>query len=351
VKKIQTGIIDSVAVDGLLYLATGMRNPLKPATALLQKPAAGFGKPENLTIEVGTAETVKALNTELSDRAKKLAERRRARNSQAILENTTVAKVDAAVGLSKESQAAAYCYLAAYIMRLHSRTSSSFVASLRLMQSRYASWYSEGSEIVENFEIEEDTAEAIKGMFSKRPNILHTWIMWVAYNENLDSLDKNGKGLMEYLAGQIFAYTGLHAVTQTQAIQQATNCDMQLLLTELEGPMTRTSVMELYNLLKNHEITSLNPNRKTFFRYARNWDAAYFAPLQTKRCIPLVYLTAKVYKLVAPSGAKSDPMKIFGLSDVGLKSREQLDRVADKLASLLIKVDDDGNTGSSWFTD
>ncbi|BAM36030.2 nucleocapsid protein [Persimmon virus A] len=347
IKRIKNGDTSNLTVDGLIYLATSLRDPSNPEVALLTAPTAKFGAPAALTIDLTNTDSQQATNPKISVKAQKLIDRRKKEASQIVDEEEK--KNDDVSSVSKEGQASAYCFIAAYLMRLYSRTAESFCASLDLMRSRFGSWYTEGSSILDSFEMEETIADDLKGMLSKKPNILNTWVMWVAFNENASVLDRNNRGLMEYLAGQIFSYTSLHVVTQTLAIQQYTKCDMAMLLSELESPMTRGTVQELYKLIRDYEVTTLHPDRTTFFRYARNWDAGYFAPLQTKKCTNLVYLTASVIKLIAPTGARSDPTKIYGLSDLGEMTKTKLDKVAMKLSDLLTRVEGDENTGSCWI--
>ncbi|KAK4851250.1 hypothetical protein QYF36_013633 [Acer negundo] len=205
------------------------------------------------------------------------------------------------------------------------------------MQERFKGWYAAGHNVIDSFQLEESMANSIKQAFVRRSGVINTWVMWVAYNENETEMGMNNKRLMEYLSGQVFQYTGMHALTLTLAIQQVTKCDMGFLLGELNCPMTRQAVQAIDHLLQNHELVKEKPGRKTYFRYARLRDSDYFLEIQSKKCPQLVYVVAKTLKNVSPTGASSDPTQIYCIKNMGEVWKKRLDGVADRLSELLMQ--------------
>ncbi|KAK2639659.1 hypothetical protein Ddye_027454 [Dipteronia dyeriana] len=232
-------------------------------------------------------------------------------------------------------------------MRLHARRPDSFIKSIKGMQERFKGWYAAGHNVIDSFELEESMANSIKHAFERRPEVISTWVMWVAYNENETDTGNINKGLMEYLSGQVFQYTRMHAVTLTLAIQKETKCDMAFLLRQLNCPMTREAVQAIDHLLQNHELVKEKPGRKTYFRYARVWDSGYFWELQSKNCPQLVYVVAKTLKNVLPTGASSDPTKIYCIKDMWEVMKKRLDGVTTNLSELLISLNAADNQSRS----
>ncbi|DAC81993.1 nucleocapsid [Trichosanthes associated rhabdovirus 1] len=346
-------------IDIILFLAVSLRDPNDTSKLLLTPPADGFGlkttigKPSVSAVDKKTTDD-DADQQQGSSVAASLKERLAARKGQKmvneIITKTTAGSSNAPIeGISSENQAAVYSFLAAFLLRAHSRQPESLIDALPKMVERCASWY-EGAEIViGNLTVEKTLIESMKNLLARREEVMSTWVMWVSYNENEVILNKNNYGMLSYLAGQIYQYTGLHAVVQVLAIQQVTQVPMDQLLGELNHRSTRQPLLALYDMLQHHEIVKEKPGRKTYFRYARIWDSGYFHELQSKQCPDLVYLAAKILKEVSPTGARSDPTKIYAIQDLGETKKEFLDRVATNISRWLVEADDDtGDSGASW---
>ncbi|KAK3199656.1 hypothetical protein Dsin_023071 [Dipteronia sinensis] len=337
----------------MLYLAVSLRDPGDTTKALLNAPDPAIGKRSNLA-EPNAGTTV--YDTKAAALRKRLAEiinknRTGSTSAATVVANASIQPetVNAVVEYkdSIDDRASAYCYIAAYLMGLHARQSYSFIKSIKRMQERFKGWYAAGHKVIDSFELEESMANSIKQAFGRRPEVISTWVMWVAYNENETEMGKNNKGMMEYLSGQVFQYTGMHAVTLTLAVQKETKCDMAFLLRELNCPITRQAVQAIDHLLQNHELVKEKPGGKTYFRYARVWDSGYFSELQSKNCPYLVYVVAKTLKNVLPTGASSDPTQIYCIKDMGVVMKERLDGVAGKLSELLVSLNAADNESRS----
>ncbi|XP_059440229.1 uncharacterized protein LOC132172695 [Corylus avellana] len=238
----------------------------------------------------------------------------------------------------QQGSASVYTFLAAYLLRLQSKLPDGFVSSLDQCKNRYAGWYKHGREIMNRVTVSAEVAEKIKNALGRRPEIIHTWVMWIAVNENRPSESKlsvQQRGLVEYLAGQIFSYTGMHAYTLTMAIQETTKCELELLLRELNCPLTRSAVVGIRNIVKNHELKEGHSTQTTYFRYARVWDPGYFYEVETKSCIALVYLVAKTFKEIGTTSEVADPTKIYALTRLGEWMKAHLDVVSSRLVKMI----------------
>lgn len=347
-------------IDIMLFLAVSLKDPNNVSNNLLTAPADGFGaktqlgKPNTVmpTVEENKSvvEQVAAAAPDTNSLVAKLAARKNQMSANKIITSSVAGASTAKVtGISMDSQAAIYSFVAAFFLRAHSRQPDSLIDSIPRMIERCASWYDGAERMLESLVVDRIMIDGIKNLLARREEVMSTWVMWVAFNENETHMNKNNQGMMSYLAGQIYQYTGLHAVVQILAIQQVTQVPMDELLGELNHRSTRQPLLALYEMLQYHELVKEKPGRKTYFRYARIWDSGYFHELQSKQCPDLVYLAAKILKEVSPTGARSDPTKIYAIQDIGDTKREFLDRVAGNIAQWLVKADDDtGDSGASW---
>ncbi|DBA36925.1 TPA_asm: N [Arctium alphacytorhabdovirus 1] len=346
-------------VDIVLFLAVSMRDPSDLTKFLLRPPASKFGAPTAMNKpSAPRQESQPAANTAEhgepaagASASERLAAQRARKAAQDLVNAGRVTgETITEDGSSADEQAAVYCFLAAFLLRTHSRQTESFLGSVDAMIERCGGWYEKADSMLRSLTIEAALITSFKMMLARREEVISTWVMWVAYNENEVKLSKNNSGLLSYLAGQIFQYTGLHAVVQILAIQQVTKIPMDQLLGELNHRSTRQPLQAFYKMLQVHELVKEHPGRKTYFRYARIWDAGYFHELQSKACPDLVFLTASIVKQVSPTGAKSDPTKIYAIQDIGETKRAFLTEVAEKISSWLVRADDDDDeAGASWF--
>ncbi|DBA36977.1 TPA_asm: N [Chrysanthemum alphacytorhabdovirus 1] len=346
-------------VDIVLFLAVSMRDPSDLTKFLLKPPAAGYGAQQAISRPSAprqddqpkpSGSNVGEHSGGLSASERLAAQRAKKQAEDLVNDGKVGGEPPMNDGSSSDEQAAVYCFLAAFMLRTHSRQTESFLSSIDSMIERCGGWYEKADAILRSMTIDAALVTSFKMMLARREEVISTWVMWVAYNENETKMSKNNCGLMSYLAGQIFQYTGLHAAVQILAIQQVTKVPMDQLLGELNHRSTRQPLQAFYKMLQIHELVKEHPGRKTYFRYARVWDSGYFHELQSKACPDLVFLTASIVKQVSPTGAKSDPTKIYAIQDIGETKRVFLTEVAEKISSWLVRADDDDEeAGASWF--
>ncbi|QRX38975.1 nucleocapsid protein [Chrysanthemum yellow dwarf virus] len=250
--------------------------------------------------------------------------------------------------VDKESRAAAYAYIAAFLMRLQCRDVKQVMKTVETAKTRFNGFYDSGGDTLDQLIPSERALSRLKDVFSRRPEITSTWVAWVAYSENEMTLTRQNRGIMEYLALQVFAYQGMHVVVQIFAIHELTKYPMGALLRELDCRMTRAAVQEVYKIVREYQRTQDHPARKTYYRYSRVWDERYFSRVQSKHCAHLLYLAARTVKDLSPDST-SDPTQIYAVQNMSETMKEQLDDVSARLIGILLSNDDDDEeTGTIW---
>lgn len=362
--NIASGAITSKTIDACLALAVSIP---KPATskfsAMLSPPPDGVGK--KITFEQPTASSVARVGlTQLQQ--KQLVKSREAFAAETDEERKTAldkiikgleAQEAGTPSTSRtqvvdETEAAAYGFLAAIIIKLCAKTAESFIEGLPRVRDRFSSWYDTSSQVIKTFNPTESVLNTLRTGFGRRPEILSTWVLWVAYNENReDPLLITQQGLLTYLAGQQFSYPGMHAYTLLIEIHEQTGIKFGQLLREMDCPATRAGVKEVLDIIKDFEITKLHPKRTTYFRYARNWDPKYFGTLQSTQCKTLVYVAASVCKKISAQGEKGDPTEIYAIKTLDATIKERLEAVANRMAHKIIdQMLVDAMSGEAWVS-
>ncbi|DBA37014.1 TPA_asm: N [Ficus alphacytorhabdovirus 1] len=361
VRAIETGNVTADTLMMMLHLAVSLKSTSDVKVPLLKKPL-GFKEYSNYKkiTDIETAdeedeiddETMAAIAAAAGGSKKKKGKRNAA--AEKLQLNIAAAKEKQVIKEDgeddKESQAAVYAYVAAYLMRMQCRQSTTIAETFERFKTRFSGFYDVGKETIADFSPDAESLETIREVLARRPEITNTWVAWVAYNENEHILHKQDRGLLEYLAIQVFAYQGMHVVVQILSIHQISHVPLGMLLREMDCQITRTAVSEVYRIMRDYQPNDKHPTRKTYFRYARVWDDGYFSKVQSKQCSQLLYLAAKVVKELSPN-TTSDPTKIYAVANMGESMRQKLDAVAQKLLDLIMtSLEDDEESGSIWKT-
>ncbi|AJG39186.1 nucleocapsid [Wuhan Insect virus 6] len=351
---LNNGDVNANTVNIMLYLAVSLKSMENIQKHLLISPNAILTKPFEMSDIVLEDQRVEETISETENLSFREKLKRRKEASKAVRED-----VEATAGISqapadaendpKEYQAAAYAFIAAYLLRLSTRQAKPTLEKMGTMKERFTSFYDKGHATLDTFNIQSETMEKLRGIISRKKEAVGTWVLWLSYNENSNSeLTSNELGMLEYVGLQIYAYMGMHAVTQTLALRQVSKLPLDVLLTQLCCQLTRVAVDEIYNIVKNYEITDRHPNRTTYFRYARAWDSGYFGKVQSKECPQLVYLAAKTVKELSPN-LKSDPTQIYAVLSIGESIMEKLNKVSDNLVSYIMdSMAEDEDAGDIW---
>nr|DAF42332.1 TPA_asm: N [Lotus corniculatus virus 1] len=249
-----------------------------------------------------------------------------------------------------DEDAYAYTYLAAYIMRLAGKTAAVWADKLELAKSRFNTWYGGEPTVLDNIDIDAETAEKIREGMARRPDCIATWVLWAAYNENENpKMDSNDSGMLRYLVTQMYSYTGMHAYASIMQLQIEHNVTFSFLLDELNCPVTRKAVHEIADIIRHHEVTEVHSDRKTYFRYARVWDSGYFVNLQSKNCTVLGYTVAKTRKMLSSNSVTSDPTQAYAFKGMDEKLKTSLNAVADRLYDkIMAHATQDEESGDVW---
>ncbi|ATS17308.1 nucleocapsid protein [Cabbage cytorhabdovirus 1] len=360
-ENLNAGTVTAALADMCLALAVSLPKPalatfehlLTPIPATIGTGVA-FNQPEvNDAAPSLTATQQMALN-----RARERLQTETDAERQADLQRTidrleqqvNGERVNAPANHVNESDATAYCFLAAFIMKLNGKAEDAFQEGIAKMKIRYPAWYEGGSQVLLNFNPTLETLKALRTIFNRRPEILSTWVMTVAVNENREGVMlPTHQGLLNYLVCQQYSYFGMHAYSLLLSIHEATGIKLGQLLREMDCPITRAGVMAAFDLIKNHEITSKNPARTTYFRYARVWNSNYFRALQSSNCTTLVYVAAKVAKITSAQKVGGDPMEIYALKNIDEVMLTRLNKVAAKMSELILTaMMEDEIAGVAW---
>lgn len=363
---------DSVTADVvfmMLYLAVSCKSTLDVEKNLLTPPPGmtqtiEYTKPTpSNEVDINSSgiedqlddifDTPSASAPGISKRAMKRARAKKGAASRELEDTIRAARGQSeehATSLSdKGFMAAAYTYIAAFLMRLQCRQpDSKMIEATKKAIERFSGFYDDGREVFDTLEISEESLRAIRDVIARKPEVTSTWVAWIAYNENKVSLVKQDFGLLEYLATQVFSYQGMHVVTQTLAIHQITAVPLGMLLREMDCQMTREAVREIYRIVKDYHRNADHPDRTTFYRYARVWNEGYFSRVQSKSCAQLLYLAAKIVKELG-TNSNSDPTQIYAVKDLAASAKERLNKVADNIISFIwAQAADDEEAGDAW---
>ncbi|UTN00441.1 putative nucleocapsid [Hyptis latent virus] len=339
-----TGNIKEHLMKSPMEVVKSDRVYTRPEAEAVIEPTVVNDEEQQEVLELFADQASQPKSKKQQKRAKKVSAKLMEINQGASTSATIVGKI-----ANKEYQAAAYAYMAAYLMRLQCRQSDKVMSGLEVPKNRFSGFYDAGASTLDTLVPGEKSFENLRTILGRKPEVTSTWVAWVAYNENeRKSMLKQDLGLLEYLAIQVFAYQGMHVVTQVFAIHQIAKCGLGDLLQQLNSKWTTTAVNVIYNIIKNYQRTDKHPERKTYWRYARVWNDGYFSQIQSKSCSQLLYLAAKTVKTMS-NDEKSDPTQIFAIKDMATKMKERLDLISDKLVDMLMAVDDnDETTGDIW---
>nr|QBS46637.1 nucleocapsid [Raspberry vein chlorosis virus] len=371
IKAINEGTITSDILFMMLYLAVSCRSTMDVSKYLLSKPtgmtammdhtpptaAASDEHIEDATTDrnedvisgiFANASSGKRTNKQGGNKTNRPESSDALRQAQNSRRNNTPLQVEDS---DKEHMAAAYSYISAFLMRLQCRQpDSKMMTAIEKARARYNGFYDEGQGIFDSMNVSEESLTMIREVLARKPEITSTWVAWTAYNENEVTLGRQDKGLLEYLATQVFAYQGMHMVTQTLAIHQITKVPIGKLLAQMDCQMTRAAVTEIYYIVRDYQKNEQHQDRKSYYRYARVWSDGYFSKVQSKACGQLVYLAAKTVKDLGAS-TNSDPTEIYAIKDLSAAARERLDRVSAKLIDYIWSLaNNDEDAGGIWKT-
>ncbi|DBA37035.1 TPA_asm: N [Hedera alphacytorhabdovirus 1] len=349
IKALSTGTSTSSTVDICLTLAVSLGKPAEASfSSMLSEPPEDQGSklpwvaPDSTKIAKTSGLSYvqrRTLNMAKTNLATETDEAKRDVLTETIknLEDQEAGIIEPQSQPTRSTDDAnAYCFMASLLLKLYSKSVESFMKGIESWKTRFAAWYDSSSSKITEFKPTESNITGFRTILARRPEIWSTWVWWVAHNENAKSLLITQQGLLNYVACQQYAYSGMHAYSLLVDIHEKTGMTFGKLLQYLNCPITRNGVRVAADIIRNHEITSKNANRTTYFRYARIWNPKYFSALQSSNCRTLLYVTAKVNKMVSTQGQGGDPMEIYALKDMDEAITKRLDVVATTLAERII---------------
>nr|UUH54291.1 putative N protein [Cytorhabdovirus fragariae] len=342
--------IDSSLVVSMLNLALNLRDPDNPDRKLLKEVATDRASLIRMELP-----TITAVNSIMDETERRLIRTLNQQGDDApgLEQAAEEDALEEEVGVEEDRgsavmRSAAYSYICAYLMRLQCRNAKNVHDGLKRAAERFRAWYDDKHGILDDLSFSVDSLNKLKDAISRKPELTTTWVLHLAVTENEKQLLQQPKGMLEYLGLQVFSYQGMHALTQVLAIHQISKIPLKDLLKEMDSPLTRDGLREIANILRNYEQTTRHPDRKTYFRYARVWSPKYFAQLQSKICVPLLYVAAVTVRDISPNSI-ADPTQIYALQNIGASMKEVLNRVAARLVAFVMeRTLSDDKSGSIW---
>ncbi|QGN65755.1 putative N protein [Cytorhabdovirus fragariae] len=342
--------IDSSLVVSMLNLALNLRDPDNPDRKLLKEVATDRASLIRMELP-----TITAVNNIMDETERRLIRNlnQQGDNAQGFEQAAEEDVLEEEAGEEEDRgsavmRSAAYSYICAYLMRLQCRNAKNVHDGLKRAAERFRAWYDDKHGILDDLSFSVDSLNKLKDAISRKPELTTTWVLHLAVTENEKQLLQQPKGMLEYLGLQVFSYQGMHALTQVLAIHQISKIPLKDLLKEMDSPLTRDGLREIANILRNYEQTTRHPDRKTYFRYARVWSPKYFAQLQSKICVPLLYVAAVTVRDISPNSI-ADPTQIYALQNIGASMKEVLNRVAARLVAFVMeRTLSDDKSGSIW---
>ncbi|DBA36822.1 TPA_asm: N [Vicia betacytorhabdovirus 1] len=179
-----------------------------------------------------------------------------------------------------------------------------------------------------------DWISLLRAFLSNDRKVQFTWIKAIVFAEDTFETDNPDLGLLRYLAILPLSFTGLHAYKLFHDVMRETYQDPKWLLSEMLTPYTRKALLTIANILTNFESTEQG-SKTVGFKYSRLISSDYFPDLQTKQCLPLVYLLAKILEYFKSYQNNTGPTNIAGLATLSPEQTTLFNLVAEKIVLAL----------------
>ncbi|DAF42351.1 TPA_asm: N [Trachyspermum ammi virus 1] len=238
---------------------------------------------------------------------------------------------------TENKRLAAYCYLAAYLMKLLIKDPSNVVSGVANMKTRYESFYGT-SQTVSQFTLNITQAQTYKDALSNLGMISSTYVHALAYTHNdmLNQLDERERGLLGYLGFLHFSYSGLHSVNLMMDLQKETNASLSVLLSLFHSDVTAAALRKMRHLLSDVERTSTHPDRPITHRYCTHFGQEYYGQLRSRNCPHLVYTLVAAMKVFKVTEEYADPERIAAVQSLSANMKNTL-RIAGTIVGNTLK--------------
>ncbi|XP_009622839.1 uncharacterized protein [Nicotiana tomentosiformis] len=218
---------------------------------------------------------------------------------------------------TQEEKRYAYCFIAAYLMKLLVKSADNVVTGLTAMRTRYEGFYGP-ARTVATFSLSQAQAIALKKGLASREKIMVTYTMALAHTQSqaAGTLGTREMWILSYLGFLPFSYNGLHAYTLLIDLKNFSKVPLGKLMSLFHVNITAPALSKIAYIVQNLERTTDNPNRDVYFRYCSSWGPQYFQSLRSRHCTHLLYTVAWAWKTIAPGHPNADPENIAAISSL-----------------------------------
>lgn len=225
------------------------------------------------------------------------------------------------------------CFLAAYSLRLFTKTQKNMVQSWGHMNTRYTSFFRSYATVP--MEVPENSWVVLKSHLTDSRKLMTTWIKLVSMTENVLSPSEEDSGLLKYLATIVFAYSGMHAYSLFMHLHLKSRIPVDSLLNDMDTPATSDATLGIFTIATEYESNE-SVRRTPFFKYARLFGQQ---TVQTKACPEFVYLVVKLLKCYVDFKEEQDPINIVGLDAVSAYYKRFFDYMTKSIHDKNMKDD------------
>ncbi|DBA36880.1 TPA_asm: N [Epipactis gammacytorhabdovirus 1] len=226
-----------------------------------------------------------------------------------------------------EQKKRAYCFIAAFMMKLLVKSADNVLRSQDVMKKRFVGFYGP-SKTVSRFRITLIQAETYREALNYQSKIITTYTHALAYTQQTktNQLSVRENGVLSYLGYLPFSYMGFHVYTLMLELKALSKVPLSVLLTLFNADIMAPTLMKIAEVVRVFERTVENPNRTIYFRYCAAWGPHYFAALRSKNCAYLLCTVSSAWKTVAAGRDGADPSRIVATQGLSQQMKRTLNR-------------------------
>lgn len=212
-----------------------------------------------------------------------------------------------------------YPYLAAYLLRMVSKTDANAKAGMENLFIRFTSFYSKKPPTKKI--MPDSWFKLTKTLMASDPTIAITWVKTFVPYETKEDIDSSDVGLVRYLATLPLSYTGMHAYKLFGELKTLSKLNNATIIHGLTHALTIPGLKEMVLILNKFEkqMPGATPAREynPAFKYCRILSSQFFINLQTKNCPALVYVLAELLgKYKINTNPLQNPANIIGMGSI-----------------------------------
>ncbi|RAL44980.1 hypothetical protein DM860_003739 [Cuscuta australis] len=221
-------------------------------------------------------------------------------------------------------------YMCAATLRLITKDEGSLHRAWKSIMRNYSNFYHEepAFELTPNL----DCLEAIRNFLQARRHLKGTIACFLLGFLQLEGQDRR---LCSTLFERDMAYTGMHAYTLLMSVTEMLQAPLSEVIKVVTHPSLVDALRTIVHIVLKYELPQTDADRERAmgartWKYARIFDSAQFAAIQTKNCEMLVAVLATIAQKLGGGG---DATKIHGISGYLTTRRDVYEKRADVFIS------------------